>query len=166
MPKVTLKGNPVNVTGTELKAGQKAPDFKLQKNDMSDYTLASGKGKVRILAAMPSLDTGVCDAETRRFNQEAAKFPNVEIVAVSMDLPMAQKRWCGAAGVDKVTTASDHRDASFGKAYGCLVAGGPLDRFLCRAVFVVGPENEIRHVQYVPEISTEPDYAKVLAALK
>jgi len=164
MPKITLKGSPVTLVGAEVRAGQKAPDFKVQKTDMSDYTLASGKGKVRILCAVPSLDTGVCDTETRRFNQEAAKLPGVEIVTISMDLPMAQKRWCGAAGVDKVITASDHREASFGRAYGCLVQGGPLDRFLARAVFVLGPENEIRYVEYVPEVSTEPDYAKALAA--
>lgn len=166
MPKVTFKGNPVALAGPEVKPGQKAPDFRVQKTDMSDYTLASGRGKWRIFSAVPSLDTPVCDTETRRFNQEAAKLPGVEIVTISMDLPMAQKRWCGAAGVDKVITASDHRDASFGKGYGCLVQGGPLDRLLCRAVFVVGPEDEIRHVEYVPEIAQEPDYAKVLAAVK
>jgi thiol peroxidase len=166
MPKVTFKGNPLTLAGSELTPGRKAPDFRVQKSDMSDYTLASGRGKWRIFSAVPSLDTPVCDAETRRFNQEAAKLPGVEIVTISMDLPMAQKRWCGAAGVDKVITASDHRDASFGRAYGCLIQGGPLDRFLCRAVFVLGPEDEVRYVEYVPEIAQEPDYAKVLAAVK
>src|ERR1041385_3838868 len=108
MANVTLKGNPVTLTGDEVKVGQTAPDFKVQKIDMSDYTLNSSSGKTRIIASVPSLDTPVCDTETRRFNEEAAKLPNVEIVCVSMDLPFAQKRWCGAAGVDKLLTASDH----------------------------------------------------------
>jgi thiol peroxidase len=166
MASVSFKGNPVNLSGAEVRAGQDAPDFKLQKNDMSDYTLASGAGKTRIIAAVPSLDTPVCDEETKRFNQEAAKLPNIEIVCVSMDLPFAQKRWCGAAGVDKVITASDHRDASFGKNYGVLIQGGPLDRVHARAVFVIDPNNKVKYVEYVPDIAQHPDYDAALAAAR
>src|SRR5688572_19739209 len=129
MATVSFKGSPVTLLGSEVKVGQGAPDFKVQKSaDMSDYTLSSSTGRTRIIATVPSLDTPVCDQETRRFNEEASQLPNVEIVAVSMDLPFAQKRWCGAAGIDKVLTASDHRDGSFGKNYGVLISGGPLDR--------------------------------------
>src|SRR5262245_2909867 len=113
MPSVTLKGNPVTLTGNEIKPGQTAPDFKLQKPDLSDYTLANSSGKTRIIAAVPSVDTPVCDLETKRFNEEAGKLPNVEIVTVSMDTPFAQKRWCGASNVDRIVVASDHRDGSF-----------------------------------------------------
>lgn len=167
MATILFKGNPVALAGSEVKAGQDAPDFKLQNSaDMSDYTLASGAGKTRIIAAVPSLDTPVCDAETKKFNEEAAKLPNVEIVAVSMDLPFAMKRWCGAAGVDKVVTASDHRDASFGKNYGVLIQGGPLDRVHARAVFVIDANNKVKYAEYVPDIGQHPDYEAVLAAAK
>src|SRR5262245_51212356 len=126
MATVTFKGSPVTLLGNEVKVGQTAPDFKVQKSaDMSDYTLSSAK--TRIIATVPSLDTPVCDLETKRFNEEASKLSNVEVVCISMDLPFAQKRWCGAANVDKVVTASDHRDATFGKNYGVLISGGPLD---------------------------------------
>src|SRR5262245_716764 len=124
MPTITFKGNPLTLLGEEVKVGQAAPEFKTQKSaDLGDYTLATSTGKTRILLSVPSLDTPVCDTETRRFNEEASKIPNVEIVCVSMDLPFAQKRWCGAAGVEHVVTVSDHRDASFGKNYGVLVNG-------------------------------------------
>jgi len=166
MRAVTFKGNAITLLGNEIRPGQAAPDFRVQKSDLSDYTLRSSPGKTRILAAVPSLDTGVCDVEMRRFNAEAAKLPDVEVVCVSMDLPFAQKRWCGATGSDRILAASDHRDASFGKAFGCLVSGGPLDRILCRAVFVVGKDDRIRHVEYVKEIATEPDYAAALAAAR
>lgn len=167
MATVTFKGNPVSLEGNEVKVGQTAPDFKVQKSsDMGDYTLASSAGKTRILVAVPSLDTPVCDMEVRRFNEEAAKVPNVEIVTISMDLPFAQKRWCGAAGVDKVVTASDHRDASFGKNYGVLITGGPLDRIHARSVFVVGPDNTVKYAEYVKDIAEQPNYEAVLAAAK
>ena len=115
---------------------------------------------------MPSLDTPVCDLETKRFNEEAAKLSNVEVVCVSMDLPFGQKRWCGASNVDKVVCVSDHRDGSFGKNYGVLINGGPLDRVLCRAIFVVGPDNKVKHVEYVTEITAHPNYEAALAAAK
>jgi len=167
MATVMFKDKPVTLLGNEVKVGQAAPDFKIQKSsDMSDYTLASAAGKTRIIASVPSLDTPVCDLETKRFNEEASKLPNVEIICVSMDLPFAQKRWCGTANIDKVITASDHRDASFGKNYGVLISGGPLDRVLARAVFVVGPDNKLKHVEYVSSIGDHPNYDTALAAAK
>jgi thiol peroxidase len=166
MAKVAFKGNPVNLAGNEVKVGQAAPDFKVQKSDMSDYTLSTSGGKTRIIATVPSLDTPVCDMETKRFNDEASKLPNVEIVCVSMDLPFAQKRWCAASNVDKVVTASDHREASFGKNYGVLISGGPLDRVLARAVFVIGPDSKVKHVEYVSDITQQPNYDAALAAAK
>ena len=166
MASVTFKGNPVTLLGNEVKVGQAAPDFKVQKIDLTEYTLSGSSGKTRIVASVPSLDTPVCDLETKRFNQEAAKLPNVEIVCVSMDLPFAQKRWCGASSVDKVITASDHREASFARNYGVLISGGPLDRLTARAVFVIGPDNKVRHVEYVKEVTEHPNYEAVLAAAK
>ena len=166
MAQVSFKGSPVRLAGNEIKVGQKAPEFKVQKTDMSDYTLKSSAGKTRIIASVPSLDTPVCDLETRRFNQEASQLPDTEIVVISMDLPFAQKRWCGAAGVDKLVTASDHRDASFSRNYGVLIEGGPLDRLAARAVFVIGPDDRVKYVQYVKDIAEQPDFDAVLAALK
>lgn len=166
MPLVKLKGNPVSLVGEGLAVGQNAPDFKLQKQDLGDYTLASGAGKTRLLLVVPSLDTPVCDTETKRFNDEAATLPGVEVVSVSMDLPFGQKRWCGASNVDKIVTASDHRDGSFGKAYGCLIAGGPLDRVLCRAVFVLTGDGKVKYAEYVGEITEHPNYDAALAAAR
>ena len=166
MAAVTLKGNAVTLSGTELKVGDTAPDFNLQSNGLEDVNLAASVGKTRIIATIPSLDTGVCHAETKRFNDEAATLTNVAILVVSTDLPFGQKRWCGAEGVDKVACLSDHRAASFGKAYGVLITGGPLDRCLTRAIFVVGADNKIKHVEYVPEITSHPNYDAVLAAAK
>ena len=167
MATVKFKDATLTLLGNEVKVGQAAPDFKVQKSaDMSDYTLGTSAGKTRIIATVPSLDTPVCDLETKRFNEEASKLPNVEIVCISMDLPFAQKRWCGAANVDKVITASDHRDASFGKNYGVLISGGPLDRVLARAVFVVGADNKVKHAEYVGSIGDQPDYDAALAAAK
>ncbi len=166
MATVTLKGNAVSLSGTELKVGDSAPDFNLQSNGLEDVNLASSAGKTRIIATIPSLDTGVCHAETKRFNDEAAALANVAILVVSTDLPFGQKRWCGAEGVDKVACLSDHRAASFGQSYGVLISGGPLDRCLTRAIFVVGADNKIKHVEYVPEITSHPNYDAVLAAAK
>lgn len=166
MPKITLKGNPITVKGTELKVGDKAPDFKVQGADMSDITLASTAGKTRILVAVPSLDTAVCSLETKKFNEKATADPNVNVLVVSTDLPFAMKRWCGAEGVDRVKVGSDHRDVSFGEGYGVLIADGPLARCLARAVFVVGPDDKVKYVEYVSEIASEPNYEAVLAAAK
>lgn len=166
MPSVTLKGNAVTLAGNELKPGDQAPDFMLQSNGLEDVTLANSAGKTRIIATLPSLDTGVCHVETKRFNEEAANLDGVEILVVSTDLPFGQKRWCGAEEVDKVTCLSDHRTAEFGKSYGVLIEGGPLDRCLARAIFVVDGNGVIQHVEYCAEIAEQPDYDAALAAAK
>ena len=147
MASVTLKGNPVQLAGNEVTVGAQAPDFNLQNADLGDVTLASSAGKTRIIASVPSLDTPVCHAETKRFNEEAAKLEGVEVLVVSMDLPFGQKRWCGAEGVDQVSCLSDHRTGEFGRNYGVLIDGGPLDRCLARAIFVVGPDNVVKHAE-------------------
>ncbi|MCG6916016.1 MAG: thiol peroxidase [Deltaproteobacteria bacterium] len=161
---VTMKGNPITLLGPELKVGDKAPDFVAIDNDLSPVSFDSFRGKVCILSSVPSLDTPVCDMETRRFNDEAGRLGGkVEILTISMDLPFAQKRWCGAAGVDRVQTLSDHRDAAFGQAYGVLIKEF---RLLARAVFVVDEEGIIRYVELVNEIASEPNYDSVLQAVK
>lgn len=161
---VTMKGNPVTLVGNEVKVGQSAPNATLVANDLSNFELSSLKGKKVILSVVPSLDTGICDLQTKRFNQEASKLgADVVILTISMDLPFAQKRWCGAAGVDKLKTLSDHRDAAFGQAYGVLIKGL---RLLTRAIFIVDARGNIAYKQIVPEITTEPNYDEVLAALK
>lgn len=161
---VTMKGNPITLMGTELQVGDKAPDFVAIDNDLNPVSFDSFRGKVCIVSSVPSLDTPVCDMETRRFNDEAGRLADdVEILTISMDLPFAQKRWCGAAGVDKVQTLSDHRDAAFGQAYGVLIKGL---RLLARAVFVVDKEGTIRYMELVKEIASEPDYDSILTAVK
>ncbi len=159
----TMKGNPLTLVGPELKVGDKAPDFTLLGNDMKPVTLADTAGKVRILCTISSLDTPVCDAETRRFNEEAANLPGVEILTVSMDLPFSQARWCGAAGVNNVRTLSDYRERSFGPAYGVLIQELQLE---ARAVFVLDKDNTLRHVEYVKEVAEHPNYDVILAAAK
>jgi len=166
MANVTLKGNPVTLVGKELKVGDKAPDFALQSNAMADVSLKESAGKTRLIASVPSLDTPVCNLESKRFNEEAGKLPNVAVLVVSNDLPFAQKRWCGAENATNIQALSDHRTAKFGEAYGVLVQGGPLDRCLCRAIFVVGPDDTIKHVEYVKEITEHPNYEAALAAAK
>lgn len=161
---IMFGGKPATLLGNELKVGEEAPDFAVVGNDLKPVRLSQFKGKVVVIASVPSLDTPTCDLETRRFNAEAAKLgPDVVILTVSMDLPFAQKRWCGAAGIDKVITVSDHRDASFGTAYGVLIKDL---RLLARAVFVVDRQGTIRYIQLVKETGTEPDYAPVLQAVK
>ena len=125
-----------------------------------------GSGKTRIIATVPSLSTPVCDRETKRFNDKAARLPSVEVVCVSMDLPFAQRRWCAAANVDRVITVSDHRATSSARNYGVPISGGPLDRLMARAVFVIGPDNKVRHVEYVKDITEHPNYEAILAAAK
>ncbi|MEW4488862.1 thiol peroxidase [Thalassoglobus sp. JC818] len=166
MANVTLKGNPVTLAGSELKAGDSAPDFKLQDNGLQEVTLQDSAGKTRIIATVPSLDTGVCHAETKRFNDEAVSLENVEILVVSTDLPFGQKRWCGAENVDKVKCLSDHRTVEFGKAYGVLIDGGGLDRCLCRAIFVVDGDGKLKHVEYCSEIAEHPNYDAALDAAR
>ena len=160
---VTMKGKPLTLLGNELKVGDAAPDCNVVANDLSVVKLSSYRGKVCIISAVPSLDTSVCSMETRRFNQEAAKLgPDVAILTISMDLPFAQKRWCGAEGVKRVVTLSDYRDAQFGKTYGILIKELHL---LARVVFVVDKQGVIRSIQPVKELSTEPDYNAVLDAV-
>ena len=159
---VTLRGKPFTLVGPEIKVGQKAPDFTVVANDMAPVKLADTAGKVRILATVPSLDTPVCDTETRRFNEEAAHLPGVEILTV-MDLPMAQKRWCGAAGVQNVRTLSDYRERALGPAYGVLIQELQLD---ARAVFVLDQDNTVRYVEYVKEVADHPNYDAALGAAR
>lgn len=161
---VTLKGNPVTLAGAALTAGAAAPGFSLQDNGLQEVTLDSSAGKTRIIATVPSLDTPVCHEETRKFNEQAGALDGVEVLVVSMDLPFGQKRWCGAEGVESVQTLSAHRCTQFGEDYGVLIKGGPLDRCLARAVFVVGSDGTLKHVEYVGEIAEHPDYDAALAA--
>ena len=164
---VMFKGNPTALGGPEIKAGGDAPDFTAVDNGLQPVKLSQAKGKVVVLSAVPSLDTPVCDTETRRFNQEAGKLgADVEVWTVSMDLPFAQKRWCGAAGVTAVKTLSDFRERSFAQNYGVLVKEGPLAGLTARAVFVVGKDGKVKHAEYVREITTEPNYDAALNAAR
>jgi thioredoxin-dependent peroxiredoxin len=163
MASITFKGNPVTLLGNEVKVGDKAPEFKVLANDLSEVTLSDSKGQVRLLSVVPSIDTGVCDAQTRRFNEEASALDNVKILTVSVDLPFAQKRWCGANGIENVQTLSDHRDLSFGEAYGVVIQEL---RLLTRAVFVVDSTDTVTYVEYVSEATNHPNYEAVLEAAK
>ena len=161
---VTLHGNPMTLVGADPELGQEAPEFEVVDNDLNTVTLSSLRGKICILSSVPSLDTPVCDVETRRFNDEAGKLgDDVVVLTISMDLPFAQKRWCGAAGVDKVRTLSDHRNARFGTAYGVLIREL---RLLARAVYVVDREGKLQYKQFVNEVANEPDYDAVLGAVR
>lgn len=163
-----IKGTQYKLEGPELKVGDKAPDFKLQqKSDsgLKDVTLADFAGKTLLLSVLPSLDTPVCAIQTKTFNERAAKLPdNVAVLTVSTDLPFAQGRFCGAEGIDNIQTASDHRDVSFGKAYGVLITEGPFERVHSRATFVVAPDGVLKHVEYVPEVPDHPNYDAALNA--
>jgi thiol peroxidase len=161
---ITMKGNPLTLAGTALKEGDPAPDVQVLDTDLNPVRLSDFRGKIIVITSVPSLDTPVCDMETRRFNQEAGNLgPEVVILAMSMDLPFAQKRWCGGAGVDQVITLSDHRDAAFGEAFGVLIKEL---RLLARTVFVVDREGVIRYIQIVKELTEEPDYDAVLDAVR
>ena len=159
----TMRGNPLTLIGPELKAGDAAPDFTLVDNGLKPVTLKDTGSHVRIISVVPSLDTPVCDAQTKRFNEEASKLPDVDILTVSMDLPFAQKRWCGAFGVDKVKMLSDHRDGSFGSAYGTLIKDMRIES---RAIFVLDQNNKIKHAEYVKEVADFPNYEAALSAAK
>jgi len=161
---VTMRGNPLTLVGPEIKVGQKAPAFTVVGKTLQPATLDQFKGKVKIVTTVPSLDTPVCDAETRRFNEEASKLPgDVEILSISMDLPFAQTRWCGAAGVEKVTALSDYQTADFGQKYGTLIKELHL---LARAVFVIDKNDNVSYVEYVKEVANQPDYEGALAAAR
>ena len=159
----TLRGNPLTVLGPQLKPGDPAPDFHAVDDTLKPVDLAATGPGVRVFSVVPSLDTPVCDAQTKRFNEEAGKLPNVSIYTISMDLPFAQKRWCGAFGVDHVKMISDHRDGSFGQAYGTLIKDL---RIMSRAIFVVDPSNTLRYVEYVKEVADHPNYESALAAAR
>ncbi|PWU12368.1 MAG: thiol peroxidase [Terriglobia bacterium] len=159
----TMRGNPLTLIGPELKSGDAAPDFNVVDGSLKPVTLKDTGNSVRIISVVPSLDTPVCDAQTKRFNEEASKLPDVDIITVSMDLPFAQKRWCGAFGVDKVKMLSDHRDGSFGANYGTLIKDMRIES---RAIFVVDQSNKVRYVEYVKEVADFPNYEAALAAAK
>ncbi len=163
MANITFKNNPVTLIGHEVKVGEKAPNFSVLRNDLSVATLADYVGKVKIISVIPSIDTGVCDAQTRRFNEEASQLGDVKILTISVDLPFAQKRWCAAAGIENVEVLSDHRDLSFGEAYG--VAISEL-RLLARAVFVIDSEDKVVYTEYVSEATDHPNYEAAIAAAK
>ncbi len=161
---VTMHGNPLTLVGPELRVGDPIPDLELLDNDLNVVKLSSFQGKVCVISSVPSLDTPVCDMETRRFNEAAGTFgSDVVIITVSMDLPFAQKRWCGAAGVENVITLSDHRDAAFGTAFGVLIKEL---RLLARSIFVVDRSGGIQYIQHVKELSEEPDYNAVIDAVQ
>ena len=161
---VTFKGNPLTVHGEPLAVGDKAPDFELVANNLSSVSLADSAGKVRLISVVPSLDTGICDAQTRRFNEEAADLGDkVVVLTVSADLPFAQARWCGAAGIDQVQTLSDHKNMNFGAAYGTYIDELRVEQ---RAIFVVDDNDTLQYVEYVPEIAQHPDYEAALTAVK
>jgi len=161
---ITFQGNPLTLIGKECKAGDRAPDFEAVDNDMAPVTLSSFDDRIRVVSSVPSLDTPVCDMETRTFNEQATGLSeNIAILTISMDLPFAQKRWCGAAGVTRVVTLSDHRDGAFGQAYGVLIKEL---RLLARAVFVIDRAGVVQYVQLVKEITQEPDYDAVWRAVR
>ncbi|WP_145037232.1 thiol peroxidase [Paenibacillus sp. Y412MC10] len=160
----TFKGNPITLIGPQLKAGDAAPDFTVNKNLLEDVSLKDYAGKIKLISVVPSLDTGVCDAQTRRFNEEAAGLgDDVVILTISADLPFAQARWCGAAGVDRVITLSDYKSRSFGEAYGVLIKEFQLDM---RSIFVVDANDTITYVEYLGEMTEHPNYEAAIDAVK
>ncbi|WP_214853208.1 MULTISPECIES: thiol peroxidase [unclassified Exiguobacterium] len=162
MHMATFKGNPITLQGTAVQVGQTAPDFQVLANDLSPVTRDTYQG-VRIISVVPSIDTGVCDAQTRKFNEEAARIEGVTVMTISNDLPFAQRRWCASSGLDQVVTLSDHRDLSFGTQYG--VAIEEL-RLLARSVFVLDSNNEITYVEYLEESTDEVNFEAALAAAR
>lgn len=161
--KATLGGDAVTVRGNKLTIGEQAPDFKLLDNDLKPKNLSDFTKPIKLISVVPSLDTGVCDQQTRRFNEEISKLSNATVITVSCDLPFAQKRWCGSAGLEDAITLSDHRDVSFGQAYGVLIEEL---RLLARAVFVLDENNTIKYVEYLEEMTNHPDYEAALKAVQ
>ena len=159
----TMRGKPLTLVGPELKSGDKAPDFEAVTDSLQPVNLEGTGQTIRIFSVVPSLDTPVCDAQTKRFNEEAAKLDGIQIFTVSMDLPFAQKRWCGAYGVDKVKMLSDHRTGSFGEHYGTMIKELRIES---RAIFVLDKDNTIKHVEYVKEVADHPNYESALAAAR
>ncbi|ASB87921.1 thiol peroxidase [Bacillus sonorensis] len=163
MASITFKGNPVTLVGSDVHAGDQAPDFTVLSNSLEEVTLQDIKGKPAIISVIPSIDTGVCDAQTRRFNEEAASLGSVKVYTISADLPFAQARWCGANGIENVETLSDHREMSFGEAFGVYIKEL---RLLARAVFVVDENGKVVYTEYVSEATNHPDYEKAIEAAK
>jgi thiol peroxidase len=161
---ITMKGGPLTLLGTPVSPGSQAPDFEAVANDLSPVKFAAFRGKVCIISSVPSLDTRVCDIQTRRFNEEAQKLgDDVVVLTISMDLPFAQKRWCAAAGIKNLQTLSDHRDTAFGRAYGLLIKEL---RLLARSVIVVDKQGIVRYAELVTELTNEPNYDAALKAAK
>lgn len=160
---VTLQGNPMTLLGKEINIGDKAPDFNVLTKELKPFTLNNAKSKIKVINVVPSIDTPVCDMQVRRFNQEAANLKDVEILSVSVDLPFALGRYCGAQGIDKVITLSDHKDLSFGLAYGFVIEEL---RVLSRGIVVIDEKNVVRYIEYVKEVSDHPDYEKAIEAIK
>jgi thiol peroxidase len=159
----TFKGSPITLIGPEIKVGDNAPDFKVNKNLLEQVSLKEYDGKLKLISVVPSLDTGTCDAQTRRFNVEAGKLGDkVTILTVSVDLPFAQARWCGAAEVNQLTTLSDYKDRSFGEAYGVYIKELGL---LMRSIFIIDADNKVQYVEYLGEMTNSPDFDKALEAL-
>ncbi|MFD2046335.1 thiol peroxidase [Ornithinibacillus salinisoli] len=163
MAQVTFKQDLVTLLGTEVKVGDQAPDFSVLSNDLNEVTLKDYKGKIKLISVVPSLDTGVCAEQTKRFNEEADQLENVQVITVSMDLPFAQKRWTTVNNIQELETLSDHRDANFGEKYGVLIKEL---RLLARSIFVVDSNDKVSYVEYVKEVSNHPDYDAALAAAK
>ncbi|MFD1776304.1 thiol peroxidase [Paenibacillus rhizophilus] len=160
----TFKGSPITLVGPQLQVGDSAPDFVLSKSLLEEATLKDFSGKIKLISVVPSLDTGVCDAQTRRFNSEAAELGDgVAILTVSADLPFAQARWCGAAGIDRVITLSDYKTNAFGEAYGVLIKEFKLDM---RSIFVLDKDNKITYVEYLNEMAEHPNYEAAIGAVK
>ncbi len=163
MVKVTFHHEPITLVGEPIKVGDKAPNFTVLTNDLKEVTLDDYKGKIKLISVVPSVDTGVCSTQTKRFNEEADQLDNVQVLTISMDLPFAQQRWCAANGVKNLVTLSDHRDADFGQNYGVLIKEL---RLLTRAIFVVDENDQVTYVEYVGEVSEHPNYDQVLKHIK
>ncbi len=166
MATITFKGNEIHTNGQLPEVGSKAIDFTLTKNDLSAAKLSDFAGKRVILNIFPSIDTGICAASVRHFNQDASQLENTEVLCISRDLPFAQTRFCGAEGIDKVATVSDFKDGSFGKNYGLEMTDGPLQGLHARAVVVLNENQEVIYTELVPEIAQEPNYEAAIAVLK
>ncbi|MBF0424975.1 MAG: thiol peroxidase [Magnetococcales bacterium] len=165
MAKITLKGNPINTCGNLPAVGSKAPDFLLTKTDLADVSLKDFAGKTLVLNIFPSIDTAVCATSVRRFNADVDKMPNTVVLCVSLDLPFAHGRFCGAEGLQKVVPVTELRQRGFGEAYGVRIVDGPLAGLLSRAVVVIDPQGKVKHAQQVPEIVQEPDYEQAIKAI-
>ena len=163
---VTFKGNAVSLKGKEINVGDSAPKVELIAGDLSTKSVGGASGKFQIINVVPSLDTGVCATQTRKFNEKAASLSNAEVVVVSLDLPFAQGRFCSIEGIQNVVALSDFKNKAFGESYGVILAGSPLEGLLTRAVFVVNPEGKVVHKEIVSEVTNEPNYDAALAAVK